>query len=90
MYDNASAQRATEEYQKALAFLENKDYVNASKAAGVMSHYIVDVAVFGHVMGEARHGVQRLTIQIMKIMLPIGPANIIQLSLALTCPLTAP
>lgn len=53
MYDNASAQRANAEYQKALAFLENKDYVNASKAAGIMSHYIVDVAVFGHVMGTS-------------------------------------
>ncbi len=52
MYDNASAKRADEEYQKALAFLKSGDYVNASKAAGVMSHYIVDVAVFGHVMGS--------------------------------------
>jgi hypothetical protein len=53
MYDNASAQRANEEYQKALNFLKINDYVNASKAAGVMSHYIVDVAVFGHVMGAS-------------------------------------
>lgn len=53
LYDNASAQRANQEYAKALAFLENKDYVNASKAAGIMSHYIVDVAVFGHVMGAS-------------------------------------
>ncbi len=53
MYDNASAQRANDEYQKALAFLKNKDYVNASKTAGVMSHYVVDVAVFGHVMDDS-------------------------------------
>lgn len=53
LYDNASAQRATEEYQKALNYLKLKDYVNASKAAGIMSHYIVDVAVFGHVMGTS-------------------------------------
>jgi len=53
LYDNASAQRANQEYAKALAFLENKDYTNASKAAGIMSHYIVDVAVFGHVMGAS-------------------------------------
>ena len=53
MYDNASAKRANEEYQKALDFLKINDYVNASKAAGVMSHYIVDVAVFGHVMGSS-------------------------------------
>jgi hypothetical protein len=53
MYDNASAQRANEEYQKALAFLKSNDYVNASKTVGTMSHYIADVAVFGHVMGAS-------------------------------------
>ncbi len=53
MYDNASARRANEEYQKALDFLESNDYVNASKAVGTMSHYIIDVAVFGHVMGSS-------------------------------------
>jgi hypothetical protein len=51
--DNASAQRASEEYQKALVYLKSNDYVNASKAVGIMSHYIVDVAVFGHVMGAS-------------------------------------
>jgi hypothetical protein len=50
LQDDASAVRASEEYQKALNFLIRKDYVNASKSAGLMSHYIVDVAVFGHVM----------------------------------------
>jgi hypothetical protein len=53
MYDNASAERANEEYQKALTFLKNSEYINASKAAGTLSHYIVDVAVFGHVMGSS-------------------------------------
>jgi hypothetical protein len=53
MYDNASAKRANEEYQKALAFLKHHDYVNASKTAGTLSHYVVDVAVFGHVMGAS-------------------------------------
>jgi hypothetical protein len=53
MYDNASAERANEEYQKALTFLKNSEYINASKAAGILSHYIVDVAVFGHVMGSS-------------------------------------
>jgi hypothetical protein len=51
LQDDASAVRASEEYQKALNFLKSNDYINASKSAGVMSHYIVDVAVFGHVMG---------------------------------------
>lgn len=34
-----------------MAYLKNKDYPNAAKTAGIMSHYIADVAVFGHVMG---------------------------------------
>ena len=49
--DDAAAQRASEEYQKALSYLKNKDYANAAKEAGIMSHYIADIAVFAHVMG---------------------------------------
>ena len=52
LQDGAAAQRASEEYQKALTCLKNKDYADAAKEAGIMSHYIADVAVFGHVMGE--------------------------------------
>ena len=51
LQDGAAAQRANEEYQKALTYLKNKDYPNAAKTAGIMSHYIADLAVFGHVMG---------------------------------------
>ena len=51
LQDGAAAQRASEEYQKALTYLKNKDYPDAAKEAGIMSHYIDDVAVFGHVMG---------------------------------------
>ena len=51
LQDDASAIRASEEYQKAVNFLSAHDYVNASKSAGIISHYIVDLAVFGHVMG---------------------------------------
>jgi hypothetical protein len=51
LQDDSSAVRASEEFQKALNFLISNDYANASKTAGIMSHYIVDVAVFGHVMG---------------------------------------
>jgi hypothetical protein len=63
MQDGPAAQRASEEYQKALTYLKNKDYSDAAKEAGIMSHYIDDVAVFGHVMGaktawgtEVHHG----------------------------------
>jgi hypothetical protein len=52
LQDDASAVRAFDEFQKALNFLKSNDYVNAAKGAGIMSHYIVDVAVFGHVMGK--------------------------------------
>jgi nitrous oxidase accessory protein len=52
LQDDASAFRADEEYNNTLAFLELGDLTNASKTAGIMSHYIVDMAVFGHVMGS--------------------------------------
>jgi len=52
MVDDAAAVRASEEYADTLNFLKAKDYVNAAKKAGIMSHYIADMAVFGHVMGE--------------------------------------
>ena len=51
MTDNAAAVRASTEYNNALNFLKAADYVNAAKKAGIMSHYIADMAVFGHVMG---------------------------------------
>gem|GEM_PF-584569 len=53
LQDDASAFRAYEEYNKTVDFLEVGDFESASKTAGIMSHYIVDVAVFGHVMGAA-------------------------------------
>jgi len=51
LQDDASVIRAYEEYNNTLDFLRSEDLANASKTAGIMSHYIVDVAVFGHVMG---------------------------------------
>jgi len=51
LQDDASAVRADEEYNNTLNFLRLGDLANASKTAGIMSHYIVDMAVFGHVMG---------------------------------------
>jgi len=52
MTDDAAAVRASTEYADTLNFLRAKDYANAAKNAGIMSHYIVDMAVFGHVMGS--------------------------------------
>lgn len=50
--DDIAAVRAQEEYDNAFYYLSTGDEINASKHAGIMSHYIADVAVFGHVMGS--------------------------------------
>jgi len=52
LQDNSSAVRALEEYSNAVALYTADDVAGAAKRLGVMSHYIVDVAVFGHVMGS--------------------------------------
>ena len=51
--DNASAQRASTEFNLALNLLKAQDYADAAKTAGIMTHYIADLAVFGHVMGSS-------------------------------------
>ncbi len=51
LQDDAAAARAEKEFQNALTFLKFMDYSNASLEVGIMSHYIADVSVFGHVMG---------------------------------------
>ncbi len=51
LQSDAAALRASEEYLAALNFLKSGNFSEASKTAGIMSHYIADVAVFGHVMG---------------------------------------
>jgi hypothetical protein len=51
--DNASAVRAHVLFNTTLNFLKANDYVNASRAAGTMTHYIADLAVFCHVMGAS-------------------------------------
>jgi len=51
MTDDSAAIRAYEEYNATLNFLRLGDFENASMRAGIMSHYIADMAVFGHVMG---------------------------------------
>jgi len=48
--DDWGAFRAQWECDRALFFLDSGDLVNATKTAGIMSHYLADVAVFGHVM----------------------------------------
>ena len=52
LQEDDSAARAQEEYLNAVNFVLADDLANASKALGMMSHYISDLAVFGHVMGE--------------------------------------
>ena len=51
--DDASAQRAKAEYNIALSDLKAQDYADAAKTVGTMTHYIADLAVFGHVMGAS-------------------------------------
>ncbi|MFX0162332.1 MAG: zinc dependent phospholipase C family protein [Candidatus Hodarchaeota archaeon] len=53
--DDAST-RAQEEYDKAFAELQNDNLDLAAYYAGAMTHYIADMAVWGHVMtGEVIH-----------------------------------
>jgi parallel beta-helix repeat protein len=49
--DDASAVRAQTEYDNAVNYMESGDFAMAVKTLGIMSHYVVDVGVFGHVMG---------------------------------------
>jgi uncharacterized protein YvpB len=53
LQEDDSAVRAQEEYGNASVYFRNGDFVNASKRLGVVTHYIADMAVFGHVMGAA-------------------------------------
>ncbi len=53
LQEDDATQRANAEYQIALNYLNAKDYQNAAKTAGIMTHYIADVAVFAHVMGAS-------------------------------------
>ena len=53
LQDDSSAVRASEEYDITLGYLKSNDFVNAAKHAGIMTHYIADMAVFSHVMGAS-------------------------------------
>jgi len=52
LQDDASATRAQDEYLEALNYFKSGNVTMAVKTLGIMSHYIVDVSVFGHVMGS--------------------------------------
>jgi len=52
LQDDSAAVRASEEYVLALGYLNANDFRNASKHVGIITHYIADMAVFGHVMGS--------------------------------------
>jgi len=51
LQDDVAADRATEEYQTALNLLNAGNFSGAALTAGIMSHYIADLAVFAHAMG---------------------------------------
>jgi hypothetical protein len=50
--DDSAAARASTEFLLAFYYLKQGNDAMAAKYAGVMVHYISDVAVFGHVMGS--------------------------------------
>jgi hypothetical protein len=52
LQDDAAARRARDMQNQALAAISTGDYALAAKWTGAMTHYIADVAVFGHVMGS--------------------------------------
>jgi hypothetical protein len=52
LQEDDSAVRAQEEYNKAVNLFKSGDLANAAKTLGVVTHYISDLASFGHVMGN--------------------------------------
>lgn len=52
LQDSSSAERAQEECTLASNYAKYGDWENASMTLGVLTHYIADLAVFGHVMGS--------------------------------------
>jgi hypothetical protein len=51
--DDAAADRAEEEYAKAVAAYNAGNFSGAAKQLGMVTHYVSDMAVFGHVMAAA-------------------------------------
>jgi len=52
LQDDISALRAKEEYNNAVNLYKSGQISEAVKRLGIMTHYIADLAVFGHVMGS--------------------------------------
>jgi len=50
--DDVAAIRAQEYYSQTVLALKNGNLTGAALAAGIMTHYICDIGVFGHVMGS--------------------------------------
>jgi hypothetical protein len=53
LQDDAAARRAKQVYDQALAAVPSGNWTRVAILIGAMTHYIDDVAVFGHVMGSA-------------------------------------
>jgi hypothetical protein len=51
--DDVAAVRAKEEYMNAVNFYTAGNFGEAAKRLGMVTHYITDMAVFGHVMGKS-------------------------------------
>ena len=51
--EDDAAVRAKEEYVKAVNFYNAGNFDEAAKRLGMVTHYITDLAVFGHVMGKS-------------------------------------
>lgn len=51
--DDAAGVRAREEYINAVNFYSAGNFSEAAKRLGMVTHYIADMAVFGHVMGAS-------------------------------------
>jgi hypothetical protein len=52
LVDDSAAVRANATYNEALSYLISGNISMAAKYAGIMSHYLADMAVFCHVMGS--------------------------------------
>ena len=50
--DDAAAVRAQDEYDQAVSFARHGNVTMAVKTLGIVSHYIVDLCAFGHVMAS--------------------------------------
>lgn len=97
LQDDAAARRARDMQNQALAALSTGDNALAAKWTGAMTHYIADMAVFGHVMGagtdwgnEQHHSdyeehIQALTDSPAATSIPVIPAG----SLVATAPYDA-